>query len=359
MLYNSVMTIVLMMAIPFFLGGCVKRCALVEFGDRVASASFCYVMGHVIMWAMFQLVAVPLILAKAKLSVAIILWIAMLVILSVVMLSRIFSGNKKNERKVVASEKSRTKEERCVFAFSILLVMVLVGYQCYMYIRYMHLDEDDTRFVVNAIDAYNNGTMFLTHPATGNYEGTWIGEMVKDVSSPWSIYLAALSKLACIHPTILAHTIYPPFLLLAGYMAYYLIGNIIFHGEKAKSFFFVALAAAINMTFGQSVYNQSYFSLVRIWQGKATVAGVMIPFLLYMLYYIYQHPSKVSGYILLIPSAMAMCLMSGMGIFFSGIMIGTYGIWYICVTKNVRKLPFVFLACVPTIVYGISYVLVK
>lgn len=359
MIYQGIMSIIILMLVPLVLGFFVTKLTGMCEEKPCTIFFFSYVAGQVLMWALFQLVAVPFILIKSKLSIVITVWVVLLVVAVAGMVCGIVFGHVPKMKIEYHTDKKRTKAEIAAMIFAIVLAAVLVGYQCYKYIYYMHLDEDDTRFVVNAIDAYDNGTMFLTHPATGNYEGTWIGEMVKDVSSPWSIYLAALSKLTHIHPTILAHTVYPAFLLVTGYMAYYLIGTVFFHGDTTKSFLMVAIAATINMTFGQSAYNQSYFSLVRIWQGKAVVAGVMIPFLTYLLYRIYRYPEKKSGYILLIPSAMAMCLMSGMGIFFSGIMIGVYGLWYTAVTKNAKKLPLVLMACIPTIIYGLSYALVR
>ena len=358
-----------MVVLPLVLGLLIARAAGVQHKDVCAEISFAYVIGHVMMWAIFQLIAVPFILFRSKLLVVTGLWVAIVVAAVAVLIVCVCAGMgaPRTDRESVSDTGRQTKRKNITHEstnlpwqiFAIVLAAALVGYQIYKYIRYMHLDEDDARFVVNAVDAYNTGKMFLTHPGNGNYTGSFIGEMVKDVSSPWSIYIAMLAKLGHVHPTILAHSVYPSFLLLAGYMAYYLIGNLLTHGVRTKSFLFVAIVAAANMTFGQSVYNQSYFSLVRIWQGKAVVAGVMIPFLTYLLCRLYHHAAHTAGYILLIPAAMAMCLMSGMGIFFSGIMIGTYGIWYAVITKHMKKLPLVLLACVPTIVYGLSYALVR
>lgn len=357
MIYQVFGIIITMVAAPFILGMIIARASDVRYEDTCASVAFFYVMGHVMMWAMFQLVSVPLILAKSTLKVVVLLWGAGLLIVTGVMLWRIYKKREiKHDKKTCNMQQD---ESKAAMIFSVVLAVAIVGYQCYKYVRYMHLDEDDSRFVVNAVDAYDTGNMYLMHPGTGVYVGNWIGEMVKDVSSPWSIYIAALAKIVRIHPTIFAHSVYPAFLLIAGYAAYYLIGTLIFQENRTKSFLFVAIAATINMTFGQSVFNQSYFSMVRIWQGKAVVAGVMIPFLTYLLWRLYRTPKPVDGYLLLLPSAMAMCLMSGMGIFFSGIMIGIYGAWSCLMTKSVRRLPLVLLACLPTIVYGLSYVFVR
>lgn len=358
MMYNVCATIIFMLVLPIVLGSLFAKLTGITYDGFVARTGFSYAMGHVMMWAVFQLVAVPLILLKSTLTVVMVIWGLLLVCFVGYAIGRLHAKTGRNQN-MYEGRKDRPKEPLVWLVFSAVLALAMVGYQCYMYIRYTHIDNDDSRFIVNAVDAYESGRMFLTNPATGQYTGTWVGEMVKDVSSPWSIWLAMLAKLLNIHPTILAHTVYPAFLLLVGYVAYYLMGRLFFHGDRTKSFLLVAMAATVNMSFGESVFNQSYFTIVRIWQGKAVVAGVLIPLLTYLLFRLYQVGNQTGSYIVLIPTAMAMCLMSGMGIFFSGILIGTFGIWFTLVTKNWRKLLYVFVACIPTIVYGLSYALIK
>ena len=354
MMYNIVAIVIWLLVLPIALGLLFGRLAEITYDDGIARVCFAYAMGHVLMWAVFQLVAVPFILLHRTLSVLVIAYIILLVFVVVLAIVRLRKTSPEPKKK----EKRQT-ESAVWILFSAVFALCIVGYQCYKYIVFTHIDDDDSRFIVNAVDAYERGTLFLTHPGTGELLGTWVGEMVKDVSSPWSIWLAVLAKLLHIYPTIVAHTVYPAFLLVIGYAAYYLLGYEVFHGSRIKSFLTVAIAATVNMTFGQSVFNQSYFTIVRIWQGKAVVAGALIPFLTYLLVRLYRAGDKTGSYIALIPTAMAMCLMSGMGIFFAGIMIGLFGLWFALITKNYRKIVYVLLACVPTIVYGLSYVFVR
>lgn len=352
---TALLITLLMIVLPCVLGRIIAELSGLYTDDIFEKYGFSYIMGHVFMWAVFQLVAVPLILAKSRLWVVTVLW--MLLLITAVIIG-IMCLRKKGKASVETTAKTPKKESKIWLVFSLMLTVSIVGYQCYMYFAYTHIDNDDARFVVNAVDAYEKGTMFLSNPANGSFMGTWVGELVKDVNSPWSIYIAMISKLLDIYPTIFAHTVYPVFLLIGGYAAYYLLAKLIFD-DRIKSVLMTAVVATINMSFGDSVYNQSYFTIVRIWQGKAVVAGVLIPFLTFMLMRLYKDHEKKANYVLIFLVNIAMCLMSGMGIFFSGILTGVCGLWFVLINKNRKSIIYVAMACIPTIIYGISYIMVK
>lgn len=357
-IWSGLKIVLMMIVVPLLLGEIIIKIFKSYEKDKLSNMVFSYMVGQIAMWAIFQLISVPFILVKSRLWVVTVSWISIIILVTVAGICYIRKHKCKETINQYNSEKTENDGSKIVLTLALILAIIMVGYQCYMYVFYMHIDNDDSRFIVCAVDAYEKGTMYLTNPANGLYVGTWVGEMVKDVSSPWSIYLAMLGKILGIHPAILAHTVYPPILLAMAYLVYYILGNLLFH-NKTKALMMVAVVTALNASFGQSVYNQSYFTIVRIWQGKAVVAGVLIPFLTYLLIRLYREDTKAGDYIFIIMTGMAMCLMSGMGIFFSGILIGILGGWFMIVKKQWKKIPYIVLCCIPTIIYGATYVLVK
>lgn len=351
--------IILVVFLPMIVGKMLEQVFKCDYDNILAAGAFRYVMGNVFLWAMFQLVAVPLIIMKCKLTTLIAMWC----ILSMIVVLVIGSINKRQCSSFVGKSAYKYSlfdgmNSNYVLIFNMFFVLTVIGYQCYKYVRYMHIDEDDSRFIVNAVDAYSYNTMMLTNPTTGEYMGTWVGDLAKDVASPWMMYVATIAKICHIHPTIFAHTLLPVFLLVMSYSAYYLIGHTIFRGSMEKSLLFVGLVAFVNMYFSDAIYMQSFFSLVRIWQGKATLAAVMIPFMLYLLMRLYYDENK-RNFGLIAIAAISMCLLSGMGIFFSGIMVGTYGMYFVFVKKKLNYIPYVIMTCIPTVLYGMVYALLR
>ena len=80
---------------------------------------------------------------------------------------------------------------RWLSPFLIIALLVIAGQMC-VYIFGMHLDEDDARWIAEANDALVKNRMLLNNPATGEYIGRFVGEMIKDVFSPWSMQALAV-----------------------------------------------------------------------------------------------------------------------------------------------------------------------
>ena len=266
--------------------------------------------------------------------------------------------------------KHRTGSWRRWFSpFLIIALLVIAGQMC-VYIFGMHLDEDDARWIAEANDALVKNRMLLHNPATGEYIGRFVGEMVKDVFSPWAMYLAWLSRATGIRAVVIAHTVYPPILLGLSYSAYYEIGCQLFKGKHERGIFLL-MVSVINLFFAGNVYTQSVFTLTRIWQGKAAVAAVMIPSILAIILRV-QYRDEIRDWMLLITAGISCCLFSGMGIAIGFLLLAIYGLYVVVcmIMRTTRHKEYkwescviragMWLAClIPSIVYGLGYLRLK
>lgn len=363
MILKGILIILILAICPLMIGDIIAKWTKTGEHTIFDHIVYRYVFGHITMWAVFEIVAVPLILMKKSFMTVVYIWCAFIAILVlcdiVTFILQIVKKDIAREKYDFNLKKIIADKNNIFTGIIIIAAVVLIGYQCYNYVAYMHLDEDDSRFVVNACEAYDNNSMLLINPATGEYEGTWVGELAKDVTSPWSIYVAMISKIVRIYPTIVFHTILPLFLVLMAYGVYWLLAKRLFKNNTEAAGLFVLFAALINTYFNASVYTNSTFFLTRIWQGKAVVAGVMMPLLFYLLYSLYQHMNSYGKYVIIMISNIAACLLSGMGIFFGIIMTVVYGMYYVAIKKKCLGLLWIFLSCVPSIVFALLYVLVK
>lgn len=324
---------------------------------RSRSISFTYLCGQLLLWAVFQLIAVPMVFFKAEFSTLFWTYTGIAVLLAAVGAYTMLRARGRSKKRRTAG-KAWWKRLSPFLAVALLII----GYQMFVYIFGMHLDEDDARWIAEANDALVRNKMLLHNPATGEYLGQFAGETAKDVFSPWSMYLAVLSRWTGIKAVIVAHTVYPPILLGLSYSAYYEIGSQLF-GEKKKVHergIFLLMVSVINLFMAGNVYTQSVFTLTRIWQGKAVVAAVMIPTILMVMLKI-QTDKDMLNWLLMIIAQTACCLFSGMGIAIGLIMSVVYGLYVtvhsIVLNRRIglTRVPMWLLSMIPSVLFGMGY----
>jgi hypothetical protein len=327
-----------------------------------------------LIWAAFQVVAVPCIKFRTTFNTLFWIYTAVVVILIGCGVWALQSG--------AGTRKYRSGSwRRWLSPFLIIALLVIAGQMC-VYIFGMHLDEDDARWIAEANDALVKNRMLLHNPATGEYIGRFVGEMIKDVFSSWSMYLAWLSRTTGIRAVVIAHTVYPPILLGLSYSAYYEIGAQLFADEKGgkskahERGIFLLMVSVINLFMAGNVYTQSVFTLTRIWQGKAVVAAVMIPAILAIILRVQQTNPQAEGpirdWILLIVVGVSCCLFSGMGIAIGLLLLTIYGLYVVAcmIVRTARHKEYKWKSCairvglwlaslVPSIVYGLGYLRLK
>ena len=316
-----------------------------------------YLMGVFMEWALFELIAVGCIRLKTSLTFVTVLWCLVMIVTCIAGFCLFV---RKRESEWYQKPVIRFKEDlRKLKAEGKLLAAVTVGlilFQMYMYVFYQHVDADDARYIANAVAAWDSDTMLLTHPNTGEVLTQQLGELEKDAVSPWMIYIAMIAKLTMIHPTILAHTVLPVLLLLTGYCVYWKLGNCLLKNDLKKQICFLGLLSMIHLFGYTSVYSAATFFLTRIWQGKAIVAGVLLPAVVAILLYLQEDQGNYRWYFVLTELNLAACLLSGMGLVFSAVIEGCFIFSYAVQKKSFRDLLYGVLACVPNVVLGVLYI---
>lgn len=336
----------------------------------------CMLAGNLLMWAVFEAVAVPCAFGGAALHTVLLIWSAVIaaILLGCSLKRRIFPVFRFGHRERMAGTAcpasdhpagSRRHDAEILFYAAAALAAVLILLQCAVYIGGMHLDQDDSRYIAEAVDAWENDRIYAVLPQSGSVRtGAWSGDFIKDLVSPWPLWIAAASKLTMMHPATFAHTVCAAYLLLLFYACVYLIGRELFRDSREKPMIFLAVSAFIMMFFAGSLRTSAEFTLLRIWQGKSVFAGVgtaalLLEFL--MLYRYAEKPGYGSGekkvFLLVLLTGAASCLMSGMGVILSLIMIAAFSLWYLIAYRRIRGFLILMLDCLPGIVMGMMTIL--
>ena len=114
-----------------------------------------------------------------------------------------------------------------------------------------------------------------------------------------------------------------------------------------------------------SVYTAGTFLLLRIWQGKAVLAGILLPAVAYMCARLMgrrQKGLKVQesrGWPILFCLLLAACLVSSMGIILSMLMVGLYA--FVCgvCARNWKVVGKALFCCMPNLIFAVIYIVIR
>ena len=338
LILNAVSVIFLLVLVPLVLGVFVARL----FKFETITLTNCFCIGTFFQWGLFQLVSVPFILLRSSFTALV--WA--ISILYLVLAA--FTFLMKDKIRPSWNIKFNGVLEKILFACLIVVFLLAL----YFLVVYQHIDDDDSRFVVNIVDTIRTNSMLLTNPATGEAIPVWEGELLRDVASPWAIFQAYVSYLSGIHGTIFAHSVQPVALFLLLFAVQWEISKV-FVGEKLIDRCLFCLFIWVLLWFGNyNGWTAEAFTLYRIWQGKAVVAGIGIPYMIGLLISYYQEEKKQLLFALLICN-FAMCLLTNMGILFGCFLVGVFGLVYGIAKRKWKTSLFLWLTPVPNVVYGV------
>lgn len=225
------------------------------------------------LFCIFEIICVPAIFLHTGLWSVIILYL-----LSIFVFISVLWKTKKLPWQV--SERKGRKINALSGKLRVLCILCIL-FQLVLVTFYRHTDDDDAWYLGLAVSAYETGEMFAYSPYTG--DPMELSDGGDYVLSPLPVLWAALGKLFHIHPTILAHTVVPVFMLLWAYYVYWLLGKRLFGGEKesAGAYAFWLFMNVLNLFGFYSTRTSGTFLLFRSWQGKAVFCAILVPCLFY------------------------------------------------------------------------------
>lgn len=225
----------------------------------------------------------------------------------------------------------------------LLLFLLLLGIQLYFAAFYESTiwSYDDYSYVVHSLDTISSDHMFLTDMITGNETAF----SYKRILNSWEIYIAYLSKISGFHVTTIAHTIIPILFLCIAYLVYFFIAKQLFNNRENQLIFMCILS--VILIFGlYSPYSLTFRLLVTLWQGKAVLFTIVIPFLIAFLPGAYIQSSHKRNRLYLVIISISACSLTMMG---SGMSIAVFIVMLFVICLYQRRLAgitFCFYGCI-------------
>lgn len=308
-------------------------------------AALPYVQGWLIMMSVFQLLVIPMIFLRIRFHVLVIIWsvgMLALAILSLVLARRTYTY-----------KAIKLKRYLKAIPWTMVLAIILISIQTLVIVFFQHVDDDDAFYVGTAVTTIQNNSMYEIDPYTGAQYGMFPSRYVL---SPFPVFIALIGKLTMLHPTIMAHTILPFFLIPLAYLVYYLIGKELFRKDSKKIGTFLCMVSVLNIWGNFSVYTTSSFLMFRIWQGKSILGNILLPLVLFCMLRLSKDERKWYYWLLMITLVLSGSMVSSMGIFLMPMSLGIYAVINAIIKKEVKTFFKILLCCIPSVIYGFIYI---
>ena len=164
------------------------------------------------------------------------------------------------------------------------IFFVIMIFQMVMAVVMASFDGDDSYYVVESLLAQQADVMNTILP----YTGMSTSLEPRHALAVITMWIAFLAKMSNIHATILSHSVMPLFLIPLVYLVYVEIGRVLFRRRQHVIPVFMVFVAVLMMFGNVSIYTPATFFLMRTWQGKALVANLVFPMILWMFLWMFE-----------------------------------------------------------------------
>ena len=318
--WNVLLWILVLLVAPTCAGYAV--CGFLRQPRRLAA---CYLGGTFMEWALLQWVSVPMTLLKAGFTPVVWMFSALF---GALCLFGLVSFIKDQRATPHPKPEARGKGWKPEEIFALVALVAGYGYLAWNCARFQHMDMDDARFVVMAVDIENSNRLFLTDYGTGTALSEFMGPLRHDLFSPWAVYTALVARLTATPVTVVAHSALPQSLMLCALSAWLLLSGALFKDRRFEKYGATLLILLLTMYSPNTSATAESFFIRRLWQGKAVVAGIGIPAMYLVLSAQRGGPEGWRPYFAIYIAAFAMCCMSAMGIIMCCMLCGAFGLAY-------------------------------
>ncbi len=234
-----------------------------------------WLWGQFLLWAAFQVTAFPFIFKERSLDELVLVYTGVGGILGVLgLLTMVFSWKKVHNHSTKPSFLWIKEQKWLVMAF-VVLWLVQMAALIFLTVN----DGDDAYYMAVANAAESSGNMYTVNVyAFGNSGLTY-----RYALAPFPIWIAFLSRISGVHTLTLGHVILGVMLVTMSYIIYAQIGKELFSDNYRKRIQMLILVAILYIWGNTSSHTAESFLLLRSRQGKALVAGLVFPAMIYLL----------------------------------------------------------------------------
>lgn len=352
MITKALIAILAIFIVPELLGMLILR----FWKDQKNNIILAFVLGYIVEFAIGQLVSIPLIFKGGTLTELVNIYVS--IIGGLAILSFII-----NIWRIVEILKELISNIKTMPILLSILLIVLIGMQLLVFVKYGYINDDDAYYVATATTSVQTDTLFKYSAMTGN-DGIYEQYLMRYRLGPFPLYYAIMSKVLDIHPAIVAHFILPLIFVPLVYMIYWLFAKEFFKENKKSAVLFMIFVCFLHIFSYYSGKNNLILVMLRLWQGKAVLANIIIPLILVLFIYGEKNNLNFGCFISILATMIAGNFTTTMAIAMAPAILMLIAVIYEFVKLVSKQTKFTkafaviiksLICCIPSLVYGLIY----
>lgn len=260
------------------------------------------IYGFILYFFLFEFIAFPLMITKQPLNRLTAIWSFATVVLVLVSCLK-FAGYWRQRWK---------ERKQRGYSLSFYLMLMLIGLQCLFVALWSDNSADAAYYVANVSANIATNTINIYEPFTGVMQEEFY---VRYLFGLYPVHNSVVCQLTGISPLVLTKTVMSVFTVILSYLVYIQIGMKLFQNQREKVWKMVCFLSLIQFFF-YTMYSNASFLLTRGYEGKAILANVILPFVLYLGICLFENIGKKEIWLMLFCTGIAGAdiSMSGMSI---------------------------------------------
>ena len=267
-IFKGILAVIWLLVVPCLAGGFYFRREKRTCGEYLLA-------GYTLLFAITELLSLTMIFTKQPLHLLTVTYGAVAGVLAFLGVWSLYKKRQKETGEGAGTYCGRRTEATGISP-ELVVAGILILFQLVVVVLYAHMDEDDAFYVGTATTRVETDSLYA-------YNLLHLSRLqcIAAVTFFLRFYIFLPTSRLCggLHPAIVAHTVFPAVFVFLAYVVLFQYSRIFFKGKAGEQGIFMILCAVILWFCGYSVYNSEIFTMGRIWQGKAVLAGVFLPFL--------------------------------------------------------------------------------
>ncbi len=234
-----------------------------------------------------------------------------------------------------------------------VLALILIVIQMAGFIILVHYDSDDAYYLGTATTSIHTNSLYAFEPDTGKAMTTI---PMRYALSGFTLFYAFLSQVSSWPVAVIAHVAMPIIMVPAVYMVWFRFACA-FTEDARKRGIFLFITAIIYLFGNVSTATRETFMLYRIWQGKAILPNLIIPFILVLFIHMTFKADQMKYYTLIFLSSVAAVCTTEMGAALAPATIMAGSLFLTIRQKSPKPVVYGVICSIPALLVGIGYVI--